>query len=126
MHIADDVVEAMLPWKSILDEQTAQIIGESKVDLEKHECDRKECNIGNFFADASVYAFTKLTSYSESYWTQAAIALINTGAIRVPLYKGSKFIKYLKITKFKSSIFLFFSKIFPMVTYQRCHHLRTN
>lgn len=98
----------MQPWKSILDEQTAQIIGESKVDLEKHECDRKECNIGNFFADASVYAFTKLTSYSESYWTQAAIALINTGAIRVPLYKGSKFIKYLKITKFKSCIFLFF------------------
>ncbi|XP_059222625.1 apyrase-like isoform X6 [Stomoxys calcitrans] len=86
---AEDVVKAMQPWKQILDEQIALIVGETKVDLLRSDCDRRECNIGNLFADATVYAFTKLTSYNESYWTQAAIALINTGAIRVPLYKGN-------------------------------------
>ncbi|XP_061392520.1 apyrase-like [Musca vetustissima] len=86
---AKDVIEAMKPWKLSLDEQIAQIIGETKVDLEKSDCDRTECNIGNFFADAAVYAFTKLTPYNEIYWSQASIALINTGAIRVPLSKGN-------------------------------------
>ncbi|XP_073831490.1 apyrase-like [Musca autumnalis] len=84
-----DVIEAMEPWKLILDEQIAEIIGETKVDLLKSDCDRTECNIGNFFADAAVYAFAKLTAYNECYWSQASIALINTGAIRVPLSKGN-------------------------------------
>ncbi|XP_075154884.1 5'-nucleotidase-related protein-like isoform X1 [Haematobia irritans] len=86
---ANDVIDAMQPWKLILDDQIARIVGESKVDLLKSDCDRRECNIGNFFADSAVYAFTKLNPYNESNWTQAAIALINTGAIRVPLYKGN-------------------------------------
>ncbi|XP_011292815.2 apyrase isoform X1 [Musca domestica] len=86
---AQDVIDTMEPWKLLLDEQISQIIGETKVDLLKDNCDRTECNIGNFFADAAVYAFTKLTPYDNVYWSQASIALINTGAIRVPLTRGN-------------------------------------
>lgn len=46
----------MKPWQEIIDAKGNVIIGESLVDLEKAPCNHMECNLGNFFCDATIYS----------------------------------------------------------------------
>ncbi|XP_036319649.1 apyrase-like [Rhagoletis pomonella] len=84
-----DVVDAMRPWKEIIDKKGSVIVGETKVDLEMSSCSDSECNLGNYFCDAMIHAFAALTPFSDMPWTNVSIGLINTGALRVPLSKGT-------------------------------------
>ncbi|XP_059222626.1 apyrase [Stomoxys calcitrans] len=84
-----EVVAAMVPWKETIDAQGKVIVGETLVDLLKYPCSYEECNLGNFFTDAMIHAFLNLAPYNEEAWTNVAIGLINTGALRVPLYRGN-------------------------------------
>uniref|UniRef100_A0A1L8ECN7 apyrase n=1 Tax=Haematobia irritans TaxID=7368 RepID=A0A1L8ECN7_HAEIR len=84
-----DVVAAMVPWKETIDAQGKVIVGETLVDLLKSPCSYQECNLGNFFTDAMVHAFLNLAPYNQEAWTNVPIGLINTGALRVPLYRGN-------------------------------------
>lgn len=84
-----DVLEKIKPWKEVVDEKGNVIVGSTKVNLEKWPCDSGECNLGNFFADAMVHAFVNATPFEEKRWTDVSVALINAGALRVPLSKGN-------------------------------------
>ncbi|XP_055915894.1 apyrase-like [Eupeodes corollae] len=82
------ILKALKPWKELVDEGGQKVIGETRVKLEKFECSSRECNLGNFFTDAMVYAFVKKTPYNFNYWSNVTIALTTQGNFRVPLEKG--------------------------------------
>uniref|UniRef100_D3TM90 apyrase n=2 Tax=Glossina morsitans morsitans TaxID=37546 RepID=D3TM90_GLOMM len=84
-----DILEAIKPWKAIVDLKGNEIVGETKVDLLKNPCNSKECNLGNFFSDAMIHSLVAVSPYNEEPWTSAAIGLVNNGALRVPLLKGT-------------------------------------
>lgn len=52
----EKVLEAMLPWQDELDSISKQVVGQSRAYLQQSECSKGECNLGNFFTDAMVYA----------------------------------------------------------------------
>ncbi|XP_011201519.2 apyrase isoform X4 [Bactrocera dorsalis] len=84
-----DIVEAMKPWQEIIDAQGSVVVGETKVELAMSTCSDSECNLGNYFCDAMIHAFTGLTPYSEGLWSNVSIGIVNTGALRVPLSPGN-------------------------------------
>jgi 5'-nucleotidase len=55
-----DVVEAMKPWKEIIDAEGSKVIGSTAVLLDSANgaCRKGECNIGNFIANAFVNEVT--------------------------------------------------------------------
>ncbi|XP_055294825.1 apyrase-like [Sitodiplosis mosellana] len=91
-HIKPDeeVLKAIQPWKEIIDAKGQRIVGKTKVTLLNTPCSMRECNLGNFVADALAhYYITELTGKNEGAWLQSVIALVPTGAIRTTLNKGS-------------------------------------
>jgi 5'-nucleotidase len=57
MYFSDpDVVEAMKPWKEIIDREGSHVIGSTKVFLDASDgaCRKGECNLGNLIANAFV------------------------------------------------------------------------
>ncbi|XP_037935963.1 apyrase isoform X1 [Teleopsis dalmanni] len=85
----EEVKAALIPWKEVIDVQGNVIVGETRVNLLKGPCSSRECNLGNFFCDAMIHGFAGLAPYNQNAWTTVAIGLVNTGALRVPLYKGN-------------------------------------
>lgn len=86
----EEVLEAIAPWKEIVDEQGNVVVGSSAVALEKWSCESGECNLGNFFADAMVHTLINSSAFDQpNKWTDVSIGLINAGALRVPLNKGN-------------------------------------
>jgi 5'-nucleotidase len=59
-----DVVEALKPWKQIIDAEGSHVIGSTKVflDASSGACRKGECNIGNLIADAFVDEVTSTLS----------------------------------------------------------------
>ena len=55
-----DVMEAMKPWKEIIDAEGGVVIGSTQVflDSENSACRKGECNIGNLFTNAFVNEVT--------------------------------------------------------------------
>jgi 5'-nucleotidase len=51
-----DVVQAMKPWKEIIDAEGSVVIGSTNVllDASNSACRKGECNIGNLIANAFV------------------------------------------------------------------------
>ncbi|XP_036319648.1 apyrase [Rhagoletis pomonella] len=84
-----ETVAALQPIKEEIDKVGSVVQGETKVELRKSTCSNGECNLGNFFCDAMIHAFAGLTPFSEQPWTNVSIAIVNTGALRVPLYRGN-------------------------------------
>ncbi|KAI8122651.1 Apyrase [Lucilia cuprina] len=84
-----EVVDALQPWKVEVDAKGKVVVGETLVDLVKYPCSSAECNLGNYFCDAMVHAYLHLAPYEDKAWTQVPIGLVNTGALRVPLYRGN-------------------------------------
>lgn len=53
----------------------------------------RECNLGNFVADALVhYYVTELSGINEKPWLDSVVGLVPNGAIRTTLNKGRKYI----------------------------------
>ncbi|XP_072380141.1 apyrase [Diabrotica undecimpunctata] len=75
------------PWKEEVDKQGDKVLGATLVDLSFEGCYTHECTLGNFIADASVYAYTK--SPPEGSWTEASIGLVNAGALRTSIRRGN-------------------------------------
>ncbi|XP_016971903.1 apyrase isoform X2 [Drosophila rhopaloa] len=85
----EEVLEAMAPWKVIVDERGKVIVSNTKVDLTKDDCAAGECNLGNFFCDAMVHAFVGLAPYDQKAWADVSAGLMNIGGLRVPLLRGN-------------------------------------
>lgn len=79
----DSAVKALLDSKrATIDELETQVVGVSKVVLngDREACRQSECNFGNFIGDALVYGRV-IEDYGGLYWTDAAIALMNSGGM---------------------------------------------
>lgn len=82
---------ALKPWKGEIDAKGKRTVGLTKVPLERYPCTNRECNLGNFVADALVHHFVSdLSGSSSELWTDPVIALVPAGAIRTTLEAGSK------------------------------------
>lgn len=66
--------------QAVIDKLDENIVGSTKVLLngDPAVCRQRECNFGSFIADAFVYARV-IENYGGVYWTDAAIALVNSG-----------------------------------------------
>lgn len=51
-----DVLEAMKPWRKLIDEKTKVVVGRTNVDLPRDICRSEECALGNLYTDAMIYA----------------------------------------------------------------------
>lgn len=47
-------MEALKPWREVVDEVGLQHVGETRVYLQKSGCNYEECNIGNLVTDSFV------------------------------------------------------------------------
>nr|CAH7737873.1 unnamed protein product [Callosobruchus chinensis] len=83
----EKINQALAPWKKMIDAQGSKIIGSTLVTLDKLACYHAECTLGNFMADAMVYAYTKKSN--EYSWTQGAIAMTNSGGGRTTIEVGN-------------------------------------
>ncbi|VVC28331.1 Calcineurin-like phosphoesterase domain, ApaH type,Metallo-dependent phosphatase-like,5'- [Cinara cedri] len=72
-------------WKPSVTKITNVTVGRTVVEL-LNICHQKECNIGNLITDSFVYynILTKV-NYSEQFWTDAPISLIQSGGIRTSI-----------------------------------------
>lgn len=69
-------------WRKPFEEFAAQVLGESKVELDQTTCQQKECLLGDFMADA-MYDYRKTAS------EDVAFAIINAGGIRATIDSGN-------------------------------------
>lgn len=89
-----DILAALQPWKEEANKQGSMVIGETKVFLQGLKtCQSGECNLGNLLTDSMVdYYVGKDTN--NTYWTSAAIAVINSGSVRGDISNDPETIKY--------------------------------
>uniref|UniRef100_A0A1A9ZLS5 apyrase n=1 Tax=Glossina pallidipes TaxID=7398 RepID=A0A1A9ZLS5_GLOPL len=86
----EDVLEAMKPWRKLIDEKTKVVVGRTNVDLPRDICRSEECALGNFYTDAMIDAFGgKENCKSSSTWTTAPIAFVHAGTMRNILYSDA-------------------------------------
>ncbi|XP_053966570.1 protein 5NUC-like [Anastrepha ludens] len=86
----DDVLQLLEVYRPNISDLENSIVGHTKVKLEGSSsvCRRFECNLGNFIADSLVYARV-VEDQGGTYWTDAPIAIINSGGIRAGVDKRS-------------------------------------
>lgn len=77
------ILKAMKPWKIAVDKVAKSTLGKSRVYLD-NKCKRRECNLGNFIADAMVDSYVQKAE-NRTYWTYAAVGVMNPGGIRAPI-----------------------------------------
>ncbi|XP_017125622.1 apyrase isoform X2 [Drosophila elegans] len=85
----EDVLRAMVPWQDVMEPLANRVVGQSRVFLEQSTCNRGECNLGNFFTDATLHAFIKDASYIDGNWSNVTMALTSPGTFRVPIPAGN-------------------------------------
>ncbi|KAH7119648.1 5'-nucleotidase protein-like protein [Dendryphion nanum] len=71
----------VLAWAEPFKAFAAEVLGQSKVNLDQTSCQRQECLLGNFMADA-MYEYRKNNSGSVDF------ALINAGGVRATIDEG--------------------------------------
>lgn len=83
-------MDAIRPWKEIIDAKGASVVGISKVVLDKRPCAVRECNLGNFVADAMVYHHI-MEAQGTDEWRETIVGLVPAGAIRTTISKGGNY-----------------------------------
>lgn len=61
--------------------------GDTRVRLDGNSCRAAECNAGNFITDAHIH--TRVNQYNGTYWSDAAISLLQGGGIRSSISSGN-------------------------------------
>uniref|UniRef100_A0A0C9RXV0 apyrase n=2 Tax=Fopius arisanus TaxID=64838 RepID=A0A0C9RXV0_9HYME len=87
-----DMLKALAPWKIAVDKLSNKVVGESRVEL-RHFCRIGECNIGNLITDAMIDGFVEKAE-NKSFWSYAAIAVMNGGGVRAGISSASGVITY--------------------------------
>ncbi|EDW85882.2 uncharacterized protein Dwil_GK22904 [Drosophila willistoni] len=83
----DEAVKEFLESKrEPIDAIEKNVVGTTLVYLngQTNSCRKEECNFGNLIADSFVYA-RALQLMDEAYWTDASIAVVNSGSIRASI-----------------------------------------
>jgi 2',3'-cyclic-nucleotide 2'-phosphodiesterase (5'-nucleotidase family) len=68
-------------WRGPFEEFAAQVLGKSEVELDQSTCQRQECLLGDFMADA-------MLSYRKNNTEDVDFAIINAGGIRATIDQG--------------------------------------
>uniref|UniRef100_A0A1L8DPM1 5'-nucleotidase n=2 Tax=Nyssomyia neivai TaxID=330878 RepID=A0A1L8DPM1_9DIPT len=81
------VLAALQKYRAGVEEYGSRVVGVSRVilDGDSTTCRFRECNMGNLIADAFVHANAITTPLSETAWTDASVALYQSGGIRAPI-----------------------------------------
>lgn len=69
-------------WRGPFEEFAAEVLGNSEVELDQTTCQRQECLLGNFMADA-------MLAYRENNTEDVDFAIINAGGIRATIDQGN-------------------------------------
>ncbi|PKS11063.1 hypothetical protein jhhlp_002824 [Lomentospora prolificans] len=81
----DEELQAKIKeWRGPFEEFAAEVIGETKVELDQTTCQQKECTLGDFMADAMVQYRLKNAGEAD----KPDFALINAGGIRATIDVG--------------------------------------
>ncbi|KAK0175757.1 hypothetical protein PV327_009483 [Microctonus hyperodae] len=86
---AEDILGELEKWRPALMNLTQTTVGSTKVllDGDSKHCRMGECNLGNLITDAMIdYNVRKYTS--KNGWTDAAIAMHNSGSIRTSIARS--------------------------------------
>lgn len=76
-----DLQAQITAWRGPFEEFAAEVVGESKVVLEQTTCQKEECTLGDFMADA-------MLDYRIGSNPSVAGAIINAGGIRATIDEG--------------------------------------
>ncbi|XP_067627166.1 protein 5NUC-like [Eurosta solidaginis] len=85
-----DVLDLLEVYRSNITDLEKSIVGHTKVQLEgrKVACRSTECNLGNLITESMIYARV-VEDQGGAFWTDAPIAIMNSGAIRAGIEKRS-------------------------------------
>lgn len=108
-----DVLQLLEKYRPEVERLTTDVVGITKVELSQ-VCDRSECILGNLITDAEV--FNRASNYNGSGWTDAPIAILNSGGIRETIEIGN-------VTRFMLTTVLPFANVL-MVTKAPGHVLK--
>ncbi|XP_066597555.1 protein 5NUC-like isoform X2 [Prorops nasuta] len=88
---AKDVLEVLDEMRSKLKNDTETIVGKTHVliDGDSKSCRRQECNMGNLITDA-IIDYNANQYVIKDGWTDAPIALQNSGSIRASITRNNK------------------------------------
>lgn len=82
-----DVLEAIQPWKEIIDVSGKRVVGSMKIQGDGTGCYLKECMMGTLQAEAMLHSVLE-DENDDDGWTYATIALTNPGGVRGTLANG--------------------------------------
>ncbi|KAF3049014.1 hypothetical protein E8E11_004191 [Didymella keratinophila] len=78
----DEGLQAQIKsWRGPFEEFAAEVLGNSEVELDQTTCQRQECLLGDFMADA-------MLAYRKNNTQDVDFAIINAGGIRATIDKG--------------------------------------
>ncbi|CAH1788031.1 unnamed protein product [Owenia fusiformis] len=78
------VMKEITEKKEQFSAEMSKVIGTTRVMLDSQPCKKEECNFGNLITDAMVHKMLEYATESNG-WTDAAIAIMNAGSIRIPI-----------------------------------------
>jgi 5'-nucleotidase len=81
------VLEAIQPWKQIVDASGKRVVGSIKITAGATDCYQKECLMGTLQAESMLHSVLDNESDDDG-WTYATIALTNPGGVRGSLSNG--------------------------------------
>lgn len=77
----EDLQKEIEAWRIPFEEFAAEVLGTTKVELDQTTCQRQECLLGDFMADA-------MFAYRKNLTENVDFALINAGGIRATIDQG--------------------------------------
>ncbi|KAM0735335.1 Protein 5NUC [Formica fusca] len=86
---AKDVLKLIDDKRGPIDDLERKVIGQTRVliDGDSKNCRRQECNMGNLICDAILDYYAR-EYLNEDRWTDAAIAIVNSGSIRTSITRA--------------------------------------
>ncbi|XP_048482576.1 apyrase-like isoform X2 [Plutella xylostella] len=86
--VRDPTIEALLePWRQQVDAVGKEVLGRSRVSLNRSWCTQRECNMGSWAADGFLHQL--MPRAAPGSWGYAHVCLINAGGLRVQINPGN-------------------------------------
>ncbi|XP_075983997.1 apyrase-like [Anticarsia gemmatalis] len=82
------MLEMLEPWREEVDAIGKEVLGVSRVTLNRSWCSRGECNLGSWACDGFLEELMLMHNGSSAGWSDVHVCLINTGGLRVQINPG--------------------------------------